>query len=88
MGAARQLRRFFRPARTGLTIPGARRSAVTIPEDWHVDYVLGRLVTGRLCTLAELNAWAYSWDEIWQMHDMLDLSDWIDWHQHREAAKQ
>jgi hypothetical protein len=45
------------------------------------------VVTAKLCTLAELNAWAYTWDEIWQMHDMLDLSDWIDWHQHQKAAQ-
>ena len=87
MGLAGQLRWFFRDARTGLTKPDARRSSVQIPDEWQVDYILGRLVTGRICTLADLNAWVYDWPEIWQMHDMMDLADWLDWQQHSEAAK-
>lgn len=46
---------------------------------------MGRLVTARLCTLRELNDWVYSWDEVWQMHDMLDLQEWLEWRHHQEA---
>lgn len=87
MGFEGQLRRFFRVARTGLTTPGARRSSVTIPDDWQVDYILARVVTRGLCSLADLNSGVYDWPEIWQMHDMLDLMDWLDWQQHAEAHK-
>lgn len=58
-----------------------------IPEGWEVDYALGRLIRAGFCTLRELNDWRYSWAEIWQMHDMLDLHDWLEWEQHREAEK-
>lgn len=48
--------------------------------------MLSRLVTGGIgVTLRDLNDWRYSWDEIWQMHDMLDLRDWLDWQSHVAA---
>lgn len=54
-----------------------------IPEGWEIDYIIGRLLKGGLgVSLKDLNDWQYSWDEIWQMHDILDLQDWIDWQSH------
>lgn len=48
-----------------------------------MDHVIGRLIKGGLgVTLRDLNDWRYSWEEIWQMHDILDLHDWIDWQGH------
>lgn len=48
-----------------------------------MDHVIGRLLRGGLgVTLRDLNDWRYSWEEIWQMHDILDLNDWIDWESH------
>lgn len=79
------MRGFFREGRTGLELTGQRRPSVTIPDEWQVDWILARLTTAGQCTLRELNDWAYSWEEIWQMHDMLDLSDWLEWRHHMEA---
>lgn len=39
------------------------------------------------CSWAELRDGLYSWADIWAMHDMLDLGDWLDW-QHHAAAEQ
>lgn len=87
MGVAGELRRFFRTRRGGLTT-GARRPSIEIPEDWHADYVIGRLVSAGIgVTLRDLNDWRYSWEEIWQMHDLLDLREWIDWQAHAEAER-
>lgn len=86
MGTKGQLRRFFRVRREGLEIYGARRPSIEIPEDWQVDYVIMRLLKGGLgVTLRDLNDWRYTWEEIWQMHDMLDLNDWVDWQSHVAA---
>lgn len=83
MGAEGELRRFFRARREGLEHSGARRQSVEIPEGWEIDYLIGRLLKGGLgVSLRDLNDWQYSWDEIWQMHDLLDLQDWIDWQSH------
>lgn len=87
MGAEGQLRGFFRPRRSGLEIQGARRPNIAIPGEWQVDYLIGRICTAGLATLRDVNDWRYTWDEIWQMHDMLDLQDWIDWQAHCEAER-
>lgn len=48
-----------------------------------MDYTIGRLLKGGLgVTWADLRDWRYSWDDIWSMHDILDLNDWIDWESH------
>lgn len=50
-----------------------------------MDFLIGRLCTSGMCTLRELNDWVYTWEEFWQMHDMLDLREWLDWQHHVEA---
>lgn len=53
-----------------------------------MDYVLDRIMKGYPgVTLRDLNDWRYTWEEIWQMHDMLDLRDWLDWQAHVEAER-
>ncbi len=88
MGVKGKLRGFFRVRRSGLEIQGASRQSVDIPDDWLIDYILDRVLKGyQGVTLRDLNDWVYSWDEIWQMHDMLDLRDWIDWQHHVNAER-
>lgn len=88
MGAQSELLRFFRVRRQGLEIRAVRRPSVEIPDEWQIDYIVGRLLTAGIgVTLRDLNDWRYSWEEIWQMHDMLDLRDWIDWQAHAEAER-
>ena len=79
MGDQGKLRRFFRARREGLDTPGARRPSIEIPEDWQIDYIFARLVKSQMATYRDLMDWKYSWSEIWEMHDMLDLQDWLDW---------
>lgn len=50
-----------------------------------MDYVLGRLVTRGVVTYRDLVAWRYSWAQIWELHDMLDLQDWLEWQHHKAA---
>lgn len=88
MGRERKLPGFFRQGRDGLEIRGARRPGVVVPEAWHMEYFFLRLIKGGLgVTLRDLNDWRYSWSEIWQLVDMLDLSDWIEWQQHAAAEE-
>lgn len=87
MGVAGKRQRFFRVRRPGLELPrGHRRPVVNIPPGWEIDFVLGRVLRAGYCTPADLNNWVYEWDDIWHMHDMLDLQDWLDW-KHHEAAE-
>jgi hypothetical protein len=78
---------FFRAARAGIELNGTRRPTVEIPDEWRVDYVLGRLVTAKVCSYADLLEWRYSWAQIWELHDFLDLQAWLDWQHHLEAEK-
>lgn len=67
---------------------GARRPAIEIPEEWRIDYAIGRLLKGGLgVTWPDLRDWKYSWEEIWKMHDLLDLDDWINWESHVLAER-
>lgn len=52
-----------------------------------MDHLLNRLCAAGRCTWAELRDGLYSWDDIWIMHDMLDLSDWLEWQHHSIANK-
>lgn len=80
MGYQRKLRRFFRNGRGGLDTPGARRPVIDIPEDWQIDYIFSRVCTAGIgVSYRDILDWKYSWTEIWEMHDMLDLQAWIDW---------
>lgn len=86
MGDPGELRRFFRDARQGLEHQGARRATVEIPDGWEADYLIGRLVLAGLATWKDLRDGAYDWADIWQMHDFLNMRDWLDW-QHHIAAE-
>lgn len=87
MGTEGELCGFFRPRRDGLEIHGARRATVEIPDDWRPDYTIGRIVTAGLATWKDLRDGEYSWPDIWQMSDFLDLQDWLEWQHHAEAER-
>lgn len=50
-----------------------------------MDWVIGRLVLAKLVSYDDLAAGDYEWPRLWQLHDFLDLQDWLDW-QHHAAA--
>lgn len=37
------------------------------------------------CDWSDLMAWRYSWAQIWEMIDMCDLHEYIDWEAHALA---
>ena len=55
---------------------------VTIPEAWQGLHAIGRVCTSGLANYRDIQDWKYSWQEIYDMHDMLDLNDWISWEAH------
>lgn len=85
MGDQGKLLRFFRHRREGLETSGRSRPAVEIPDNWHIDWIVGRLVLAGLVKWKDLAAGDYGWAELWQLHDFLDLQDWLEW-QHHAAA--
>lgn len=55
---------------------------VVIPEAWQGLHAIGRVCTAGLADYRDIEDWKYSWQEIYDMHDMLDLNDWISWEAH------
>jgi hypothetical protein len=48
---------------------------------------VGRVIKAGLCTWVDMKAGLIGWADIWAMHDMLDLSDWLDWQHHAAAER-
>jgi hypothetical protein len=46
-----------------------------------------RLISSGMCTYEQLMDNKFDWTNIWEMQDMLDLRDYIDWESHVVAAE-
>lgn len=43
---------------------------------------MARLLNAKVCQLHQLSDGTYGWDEFWQLHDLLDLIEWVEWEGH------
>ncbi|WAT31816.1 DUF6889 family protein [Pseudomonas sp. GXZC] len=44
--------------------------------------MIARLLNAGLCRLHELKDGTYDWDDFWRLHDLLDLTEWVEWEGH------
>lgn len=78
---------FFRHRRPELKRSGSPVTGIQIPEGYEVDYLLGRVISRCNVNPADLNNGVYSWEQIYELSDMLDLQDWIEWESHVKASE-
>lgn len=60
--------------------------AVHIPPERQGEWLIARLLNAGLCKLHELKDGTYGWDDFWRLHDLLDLTEWVEWEGHVIAA--
>ena len=76
---------FFRRPRSTLTQPN--REGVEIPKDWNIDYLVGLPIKHGFCSYLDIKNGTIGWSEIWEMHDMIELFDYVDWKSHAMATE-
>ena len=50
-----------------------------IPEEWTIDYWLGRPIWNRYCTWNQLSDGSLSLKDLMEMHRNINLKDWLEY---------
>ena len=58
------------------------QSGIPIPEGWLPEWTIGRILTAGLCKYESLIDRSLTMRDVWRLHDILDLKEYIKAQEH------